>query len=402
MSVSPRRKKQIKKMTKDRVESQRKEKNIFLAETRSFVFSLIATGLQYGKASLAFLLCNVIVPSRSVFYAVQSAMVAPLWKLAEDSMSSALNSISKDSTITVDGAWDHRRNGKVCCVVFIDSKTDKIIHTEVVERSRGKLKGNFVGASTNMESEGVKRGIAKLKSNCNIKNYCHDKDNRTAKIFRDNWAELSEQLDPNHTKKSIERSFSKYNVKNALYGLKERLVWFFYALLRKTDDPAVREMQWKNCINHLSGDHSKCLPHKSTCYIWPKHDNIEARSLLSKFLENTQSLLAKVSPNCSTNSNEGYNASRVKFANKDTAWGISFVARVACSILQKNDPYQWIIMARKRLNLPDLPSKVVMKLNNLMNERLNRHNKQKLPQEKSKRRLYRRISRKICWVRKNV
>lgn len=77
-----------------------------------------------------------------------------------------------------------------------------------------------------MESEVIRCALPKLKQ-IKIKGYTHDDDNKTRKIFSDNWRELKEHLDPVHVKKSFERNFAKFNINGLLWGLKDHLIkWF--------------------------------------------------------------------------------------------------------------------------------------------------------------------------------
>lgn len=137
----------------------------FVVESRNYVFAVLTAGPQYCRVTLTFLLSSVVVPSRSYFYEIQAQMVGSLWCMTNDSMKKALSKIKTNTIFKIDGAWDHRRNGKACFVTFFDSRRDKIIHCEVAELNHGKVKVNFGVASKNMESLGIERAIQKLKEN---------------------------------------------------------------------------------------------------------------------------------------------------------------------------------------------------------------------------------------------
>lgn len=319
----------------------------------SFVFSVVATGLSYARVSLAFLLCSIVVPSQSLFYKLQRKLLPIFENQANESMKKCRDMMKPNTTITVDGAWDHKRNGNYCTVFFIDSQQDKIIHSELVSKRRARVNGNYTGSSNGMESAGVERGIKFLKSNGVVaSSYCHDKDNKTRKLFSDNWPELQELLDKNHTKKAIVRRFTKHNEKQCLHGLKERVVAFFYYLLKNFRDIKDIKNYWTNIPNHFSGDHSKCPNHKKTSYIWKKKDNKFSISKLNQFTVDTLPLFDKVSLSSSTQSNESSNALRAKYTDKDKAWKTSYPVRVCASILQKNEPYKWMFPIMKLLGIP--------------------------------------------------
>lgn len=112
--------------------------------------------------------------------------------------------------ISVDGAWDHSRNGIECQDAFINQQTNKVVYVQQVSKGHGNVLGNFKEASGNMESEAIKRAMPQLKK-IKFSGYAHDNNNRTRNIFSDNWKELEEHLDSNHTQKSLERKFDKYD-----------------------------------------------------------------------------------------------------------------------------------------------------------------------------------------------
>ena len=93
-----------------------------------------------------------------------------------------------------------------------------------------------------------------------------------------------------------------------------------------------------------------------------------------------------VTYNYSTNTNESFNSLRTKYADKNTAWQGRYRGRLAASILQKNNPYLWILDARSKLKLPDLSPETKKDLNQLFHTRLASLHHQQSPVYKNDRR----------------
>lgn len=184
------------------------QRNFIFLNTLNFVFSIVALGLHYGKTALCFLLNNIKPPKKSTFYKEQHKVVNCLCQMACDSMNKYAKKTQKNDVVSVDGSWDHRRNGGECQAVFINQRIDKVIGVSLITKGSGKMMGNFNGSSQNMECEAIKRAIPKIK-NLNFSGYVHDQKKDVTKIFKDNWSVLEEHLDANHVKKSLEKKNQK-------------------------------------------------------------------------------------------------------------------------------------------------------------------------------------------------
>lgn len=396
MGRDSKKQKQLKKIRGEKHVKQESVRNTFFVSTMSFAFGIIAAGLTYNKAALCFLICSVVIPCKSVFNSRQAEVARVIDKMAKKSMEDARSQMTSNSTISLDGAWNHRRNGTECNVFFIDKKNDLIIHSELVTKTRRNVKGNYTGASGNMETTGVKRGIEELqKYNLPITSYCHDRDNKTKKVFDDNWNELEEKLDTNHVTKGIESRFTKYNIKNCLYGIKNKLIAFYYYLIKNVDSKETRKEQWLNATEHFDGNHQKCLPHKETKFEWKTRDSVLSHKQLNILLSETADLFDKVEKGTTTQSNESCNKLRTYYAAKDTAFQASFPCRVNASILQKNRPYEWIPEAMNNLNIPPPSGEAGRRLNQYIEENKNRRSFQKTPEYNDKRKISREKNRKI-------
>lgn len=71
--------------------------------------------------------------------------------MACESMNYYAKKTRKNDVVSVDGAWDHRREGSECQAVFINQRFDKVVYVSFITKSHGKVIGNFNGAFSNME-----------------------------------------------------------------------------------------------------------------------------------------------------------------------------------------------------------------------------------------------------------
>lgn len=75
-------------------------------------------------------------------------------------------------------------------------------------------------------------------------------------------------------------------------------------------------------------------------------------SALTNFIND--SLVIKYNYQYQTNINESFISLVAKYADKSTAWQISYRSLLSANILHKNQPYKWIYEARSILNLHEL------------------------------------------------
>ncbi|KAK8847034.1 hypothetical protein M9Y10_019609 [Tritrichomonas musculus] len=89
------------------------------------------------------------------------------------------------ASISLDGAYAHRRNSSQCKGAFKNCKTKKIVSGSVVTKIRKN--GDFLGSTNMMEIEVTK--------------FVHDMDNKTGDLMKKSVNEIEERIDRNHGKK---------------------------------------------------------------------------------------------------------------------------------------------------------------------------------------------------------
>ena len=118
--------------------------------------------------------------------------------IADESVTKAWEEMPDKATVSIDGSWDHRRNGKVMILDLICEQTHKIIDYELVYKTIRKFTGNYDGPLNLIESEGFKRMIPRLMKKGKITELIKDGDVKITKLIQDfHWA-VNVKNDPNH------------------------------------------------------------------------------------------------------------------------------------------------------------------------------------------------------------
>ena len=133
-------------------------------------------------------------------------------------------------------------------------------------------------------------------------------------------------------------------------------------LVKSTFDAEKKKQLWLNIAEHYRGNHSLCVHKNYTkeeeSIIIPKSAkrmNETQYRLLNNFLNKTIKYVTKVDMRYSTQKNEAFHSMKTHFADKNTAWGKSWSARIALSILKYNEPENYIFILIRMLSLPAFP-----------------------------------------------
>lgn len=78
-------------------------------------------------------------------------------------MQKCRENIGDNITVTLDGAWDHRRHGSSNIVTLMDFSTRKIIDFSIHMTDKQFVKGNTDECSKNLEKEGVEEIVNRWK-----------------------------------------------------------------------------------------------------------------------------------------------------------------------------------------------------------------------------------------------
>ena len=108
------------------------------------------------------LLNGLIPPSLKEVEIYLPEVVSALKTLTDESVTKAWEEMPNNAIASIDGSWNHRRNGKVMILDLICEQTHKIVDFELVYKTIRKFTGNYDGPSNLMESEAFKRMVPRL------------------------------------------------------------------------------------------------------------------------------------------------------------------------------------------------------------------------------------------------
>lgn len=78
--------------------------------------------------------CPIENPDK--FYLIQKIISPLIIATAKRNVTKYQKQIQEDTVISLDGSWDHKRNGKFCIVEVFDTKNKKLIDYEVISKKK--------------------------------------------------------------------------------------------------------------------------------------------------------------------------------------------------------------------------------------------------------------------------
>jgi hypothetical protein len=255
-------------------------------------------------------------------------------------------------------------------MILIDTRLKKVVDFEIIQKSKGKVKGNYLGSSNGMEVEALRRLIPRWTQNTLVVGCVHDSDSKASKAIRDARWHIEQFYDPNHLSKSFDRKWAK--VPHAhLRGLQMKIRKWFNFLIRSDFSPEEKVTFWSNTTQHFIGNHDGCPPHKIKAQKRPPlAENPVGQDELNQFLDKTKKLIVQWGTGLNTQLCECFNSVKARYADKTTSWKISWDARVMCAILQMNNPEKWKFELFAECGLPELHEEALHRLHERVDARL--------------------------------
>jgi hypothetical protein len=327
-----------------------------------FALAILIAGIGYSQGAALFLTAGLHPIPEAKFYATQRLLASKIIAFAENITRTNRQMMNNNSIICIDGSWNHRRNGDFHIIDVIDYRTKKIVDFEILFKSSPFRKGNYVGSSNGMETEGMRRIIQRWKNDSRVSIIVHDKDAKITKLIRDSGWNVLQNIDANHARKSFQRFYDNNltrEEKAHLYGLKERIDrWLNHVI--HLDIPLVLKLEvWMNAKSHFRGDHSNCTHLPSDDHEWMNKDNPESLRILDKILEKGRSIISSTNfHNGSTQLNEAFHQVKAKYANKRISYLTSTDLRFAMAIISFDNAPHWQKDLREFCGVPSLPDEI--------------------------------------------
>lgn len=345
--------------------------------------------MPYSSAAIMFLLNGIIPPSLKEIELYAPDVMKALKEMASESVTKACEEMPSNAVVSLDGSWDHRRNGKIMILDLICEQTHKIVDYELVYKTIRKFTGNYEGPSNLMEAEAFKRMIPRLMKNNKIIELIKDGDVKISKIVQDfHWGVILKN-DPNHQLLHFDTIWKKWNdlCNGKLFGLKERLLSYLKGILYETSTTTEKLQKWENAINHFTGNHVNCPPH-SIEKLWKHRDDQSALESLKGLINDLKPIIQNFERYHTTNYNENFHSIKAHLLLKNNYQGYLAVGRIFASILQYNYPDFWVFKLFDYLHLASLPVSASVKLLQMFKQRSAQRSLHQSPEYKKKARLF--------------
>lgn len=369
------------------------------------VFSTLVSGGTYEQMNKFCANSHHNYVSRGTFFTEQKKIGMVVKDLAEKSMEKARENVTTDSIIGADGRYPNRRNASHCSVDFIDQGTKKIVALGIVDKKSSYHPDEDFELSSNLlESKATERGVEHLVKSVKPNAFVLDGDNKNRKMFRQSGFNPELKSDPNHLKKSFEKYLEKQlgkhkkmiqGIDDCFYGLRSKIkIWYSFLLGSKEIEVERKIQLWENTTNHLLGDHTYCMDHEETDFVW-KHgvDFPICAGKLAEILNSRTEDFTKVQADANTQLNESFHQTQLKFGDKNHRFPISQEIRDNLAVLDWNERQTYMSDLREALDLPDLEPKYASVLQSSINEREKRRERRGSEEYKAIRNQYRKEER---------
>lgn len=173
----------------------------------------ILSGLTYDNYSDILNTTDIETTSQSTWNDLMKQLIDEGGKLLQSRLSlNREKSMDFPIMVASDGAWSHRGwSANECVVAVFDMATSDILDVDVVIRKLpGDNYGNFEGASSQMESNGLRNIFKRLHSeDIEVAYVLHDGDGSTLKVAKEFWPNAEEIGDCGHACKNFRKAIVK-------------------------------------------------------------------------------------------------------------------------------------------------------------------------------------------------
>lgn len=325
-------------------------------------------------------LTNTPTCSKRTYYLCQKKVVNEVVEEVREDCKKYASQIKDGSCISIDGRWNHTRNGSNATVSFIDESQKKVLAIESTNKVKGIYGGNFIGSSRNMETAGIEKGLATHHPFIKDKEIfiTHDHDNTTSQLLKNHTElNLQESLDPGHAKQEIKRKANSFfedvarEMKNKndkkrntikkcfeiFATLITHIICWFNFLVKNVRNPDKKEKMWLNVTDHVLGNHDNCEhpheliepkkrgrpkkydEHKDGFWVWEEGKSDEnLKNSLDTFLSKNKDLVRKTGT-FRTQMNESLNSMISRTTPKNKVFNTSNDARAAIAAGRMNNPH---------------------------------------------------------------
>ena len=360
---------------------------------RLCVFSTLVSGGTFNKMQSFCANMGIKYVAKCTFYRIQKEIGEVIKSLARESMMKHRNLLQPGSVVCADGRYPTRRNSSHCTVDIIDIETGKVVALGIVDKaSNFHPDESFNDTSNMMETEALRRALAQFQTFVNLTSIVIDGDNKNKGVIEEYSKSIKILRDPNHTKISFEKYFTKETNKwknmdpdtnDCFNGTREKVKRWYVNLLYMDISIEQKKFQWNNVVDHLLGNHENCLPHEETMYVWNEgveHPKISEK--LREILKKREDDFDNVAPGCATQQSEAFHRIQLIFGNKALRFPVSQQIRDYLAVLLQNEEETFLDEIRDRLKLKEYVEKHGVILQNKIEERIKKRAKRRTAEYK--------------------
>lgn len=332
------------------------------------VLSTLLAGQTFTTASHFSAHMNQDFTSKSSFYRAQKVVSDCVKSYAQESMANAQKDAGENLILSGDGRYPIRRNSSHCTFDIFDVNSNKLLALGSVDKQSARHPEETFNQSSNMlESEALRRAIDQIIYKEDVAGIVLDGDNKNPKILEEKGFPVRVYKDPNH----LSLCFNKYldkklsenkrmieGIGDCFRRLRPKIKKWYSFLIHSPLDVTTKKDAWLNTVSHLLGNHTNCLYHKETKFVW----NIgvqysEAAEKLYFILLDRLDDFDDVTYLGTTQQNESFHREQLLFGNKNVNCPISQITRDYLAVLKHNEGTEFEFELRNRLELPILNPK---------------------------------------------
>ena len=363
------------KPTPAQIEAQQRRNAQKYLFSNSLLYSLaiIYVGTTFAQVHALDMIRGISqTPSESTYYRNVKTISEAISECVEASLERARARITSDRYVSYDTAWRHRRRCRQASGVLVDLLTGKVIdyyiavikmpaelipqtdkwaqQTPRVDYNEGYPQGLEVKifhrmAKTVLDNDFIK-GL--------VKDNEHDpggeikKAAKGKKIF----------VDVNHNIKHFRNYMSKLLKESGLEKFYNTLFYSGqYLLMTRMLTEDEKHEQWRNIVNHIQGDHSRCMHDdpSRTYHSWNLTE--KEKSTLQRIVRSCDKFIDLSRPGLNTQHNESLHSTMALLASKQLSWKSTIPARLGIAILKKNEGENALLQICSKLGI-DCPKVV--------------------------------------------
>jgi hypothetical protein len=266
-------------------------------------------------------------------------------------------------TIVTDGAWSHRGwSANECAVSVFEITSGKLLDLEIVIRCLpSDSYGNYSGASSQMESEGLRRICKRLKDKeVTVSALLHDGDGSSFGVVSEFWKDVKEISDNGHAAKNFRKAIIKLAKSHPEVSFMGEtcLKAFRFALTECNGSPTLfTKIMWRQYEHFYDWDHEHCThseDYEPVSWNWVTEHSAQValKAEFKKIIDNAD----KYCQNLSSNVCEAFANSRTKFTDKRLNQRIQFPMGAILAALsfcaRKDMKFQWKKSLLEKSHIP--------------------------------------------------